>query len=73
MNKEKSITDKLNEVLEKESLRFPQKNSSLFEIYKKFSKLGIDTRSTFTLPLKDTIGRTFQELIKFKDRESISE
>lgn len=39
------------------------------ETYTKFSKIGIDTKSTYTLPLKDTIGRTFRELLQFNISE----
>lgn len=60
-------TEKLSEVLSKEKNHFADRRGSLSESYSKFSKIGIDTKSTYSLPLKDTIGKTFWEHIQFKN------
>lgn len=66
MKEEITTTEKLIEVLAREKQKFA-KIGSLTEVYSKFSKIGIDTKSTYSLPLKDTIGKTFQEQIQFKN------
>lgn len=67
MNTDKSLSEKLTEVIAKEKIHFTQKGGALSEIYAKFSKIGIDTKSSYSLPLKDTIGKTFREQIQFKN------
>lgn len=67
MKTEKTITEKLTEVIAKEKVHFAEKGGTLSEIYAKFSKIGIDTKSTYSLPLKDTIGKTFREQVQFKN------
>lgn len=62
----KTTTEKLTEVLAKGKTQFSEKEGSLSGVYAKFSKIGIDISSTYTLPLKDTIGRTFREQTQFK-------
>lgn len=66
MKTEKTITEKLTEVIEKEKNQFAEKGGTLTEIYAKFLKIGIDTKSSYSLPLKDTIGKTFREQVQFK-------
>jgi hypothetical protein len=56
----KTITEKFSETLEKEKDHFA-KIGSLSGFYTKLAKMGIDTKTTYTLPLKDTIGRTFRK------------
>ncbi|MEM1259663.1 MAG: hypothetical protein AAGH81_14105 [Bacteroidota bacterium] len=65
MSEKKSIEKRLIDSLAKESKKFAQKESKLSETYSKLSKAGIDTKSTYSLPLKDTIGKTFREQIQF--------
>lgn len=67
MKKETDITQKLTDVLAKEKKKFAKKENSLFETCSKFSKMGIDMKTTYTLPPKDTIGKTFNEQIQFKN------
>jgi len=63
--KTKSTIKKLKEILIKENERFKVKDGNLKEVYSKFSKIGIDTKSEYTFPLKDTLGRTFEEHLRF--------
>lgn len=65
----KSTTERLTELLEKETKKFAEKDSSLKETYSKFSKIGIDTKSTYSFPMKDTIGKTFREQLQFISTE----
>jgi hypothetical protein len=67
MKTEKTITEKLTEVIAKEKVHFAEKGGALTDIYTKFSKIGIETKSTYSLPLKDTIGKTFREQVQFKN------
>ncbi len=67
MKTEKTLTEELKEVMAKEKKHFTEQRGALSEIYAKFSKIGIDTKSTYSLPLKDTIGKTFREQIQFKN------
>ncbi len=61
----KSTTERLTELIAKETKIFAEKESSLKEAYSKFSKIGIETKSTYSFPLKDTIGKTFREQVQF--------
>jgi len=61
-----STTELLKEALVNEAIKFPLEESKLFRAYAKFLKMGIDTKSTYDLPLKDTIGKTFREQLQFK-------
>ena len=63
------ITEKLTELIARETKEFAKKDGTLKEAFAKFSKIGIVTKSTYSLPLKDTIGRTFREQIQFKGSE----
>jgi len=65
----KSTTERLKELLAKETKIFAEKESALKETYSKFSKIGIDTKTTYSFPLKDTIGKTFREQLQFKSTE----
>jgi len=65
----KSTTDRLSELLVKESKKFAQKESAIKQSYSKFSKIGIDTKSSYSFPLKDTIGKTFNEQLQFLSNE----
>ncbi len=57
----KTTTIKLKEALSKEAEKFASNESKLSKSFEKFSAMGIITKSTYTLPLKDTIGKTFRE------------
>jgi len=63
------ITEKFTALIAKETKEFAKKDGTLKDVFTKFSKIGIDTKSTYSLPLKDTIGLTFREQIKFKGSE----
>ena len=63
---EKTTTEKLQEALRKESSKYVSEKGKLSESFAKFSKLGISTKSSYSLPLKDTIGKTFREQIQVK-------
>lgn len=64
--KNKTTTELLQESLLKESKKFTDKESKLSGTFAKFSKFGIDVKTNFNLPLKDTIGKTFREQSQFK-------
>ncbi|TSA27520.1 MAG: hypothetical protein D4R67_05905 [Bacteroidetes bacterium] len=67
MEKSKKITDQVSEVLIIQSEKFSSENGySLSEVYRKLEKHGLSSKSEFTLPLQDTIGRTFHEQIRMK-------
>ena len=57
-----NTTDILIRTINKESIKFEGKKSKLSGSMEKFSKLGISTKSSYKLPLKDTIGKTFNDL-----------
>jgi len=63
---ETRITEALTEVLETESKRFTGEESTLKDAMEKFIEMGLDTTSSYNLPLKDTIGRTFHEQLQCK-------
>ena len=65
MSGKEPIEKRLIDSLAKESKIFAQKESKLSETYSKLSKVRIETKSTYSLPLKDTIGKTFREQIQF--------
>ena len=56
-----SIAEKIKEVLKVEE--FQASNDSNFQQVQQFidemKKLGLDTKPDYTLPLRDTIGRTY--------------
>ncbi len=53
-----STEEKLKEVMKKETKKFAEKETPLSGVLEKFEEMGIDTRTTYKLPLKDTIGKT---------------
>ncbi len=65
MSDKKSIEKRLINSLAKESKKFAPKESKLSETFSKLSKMGVEIKSTYSLPLKDTIGKTFREQIQF--------
>ncbi|MBI4646282.1 MAG: hypothetical protein HY738_06715 [Bacteroidia bacterium] len=62
----KSTTERLKEVLAKETNKFAEKDSVLKDAYTKFAKIGIETKATYNLPLIDTLGKTFREQLQFQ-------
>lgn len=66
MSEKKSMEERLIDSLTKESKKFDQKEGKLSNSLEKLVKAGIETKSTYSLPLKDTIGKTFREQIQFK-------
>ncbi len=68
--KRQSTTEQLRTLLEEEAEKFAKKESGLSnDIYLKFSKMGINTKSVYSLPLVDTIGKTFREQLQFASTE----
>jgi len=64
---EKSVTDQLKNVILKESNNFSsEKGHNLQNVLDTLSKNGIPTNSGYSLPLKDTIGKSFHEGSHFK-------
>lgn len=61
-----STTKKLQETLNIENQKFEVKESKLSGVQAKILKIGIETKSTYSLPMKDTIGKNFRELLHFK-------
>ena len=67
MSNKKSIEERLADSLAKESKKPNRKNSKLSKSFDKFLKAGVlETKSTYSLPLKDTIGKTFREQVQYK-------
>jgi hypothetical protein len=64
--KEKTTTEKLIETLDKSKEKF--QNSNLVGVYEKMAKLGIPSKTEYTFPPKDTIGKTFHEQIQFSNQ-----
>jgi hypothetical protein len=63
----KTTTDKLIETLAENHDRFQKTN--LVGVYEKMTKLGISSKTEYTFPPKDTIGKTFHEQIQFTNQE----
>jgi hypothetical protein len=61
-----STTKKLQETLKIENQKFESRESKLSGVQAKILKIGLETKSTYSLPLKDTIGKNFRELLQFK-------
>jgi len=61
-----STTEKLQETLVIENQKFEKKESKLSSVQTKILKIGLETKSTYSLPMKDTIGKNFRELLQFK-------
>lgn len=55
------IIENLSMVLKKEDMKNGKRKSRLKNAYAKFERIGINTKSTYSLPLKDTLGKTFRE------------
>lgn len=66
MKSETSIISKLSEVINKEKSNFEKKGGSLLDFYDKYPK--IENKSSYNLPLKDTIGKILNDQLKFKDQ-----
>lgn len=64
---EKTTTDKLIETLDKNKDKF--QNSNLVGVYAKMTKLGISSKTEYTFPPKDTIGKIFHEQIQFTNQD----
>ncbi len=58
-----TTVDLMIEALDKSSEKF--KRSKLFEVYAKLDKLGIISKTEYSLPPKDTIGKTFHSQTQF--------
>lgn len=65
-----TTTENLILTIKKESIRFEGKISKLSNSMDKFSKFGESTKSSYKLPLMDTIGKTFNEH-QIKSKNSI--
>lgn len=61
-----STTKKLQETLNIENQKFEGRGSKLSGVQAKILKIGLETKSTYSLPMKDTIGKNFRELLQFK-------
>jgi hypothetical protein len=62
----KTISEKLTETLNANKDKF--QNSSLVGVYEKMSKLGISSKTEYTFPPKDTIGKNFHKQIQFSSQ-----
>lgn len=67
MKKAKTVTGKLENLLEKESRRFSKTtgDSKISGVYSKLSKHGLLTKTEYSLPLKDTIGKAYFDKKQF--------
>jgi hypothetical protein len=67
MKNASSLTEKFENLLEKESNKFAKKQtvSKISGVYSKLSKHGLLTKSEYTFPLKDTIGKTYFDKSQF--------
>jgi hypothetical protein len=63
---ETQITGDLAEVLRAESKRFAGEEGTLQKAMEKFIEMGLDTKSSYGLPMTDTIGKTFHEQLQCK-------
>jgi hypothetical protein len=64
--KEKTTSDKLLETLDSNKDKF--QNTKLVDVYRKMSKLGISSKTEYSLPPKDTIGKILHEQIQFASK-----
>lgn len=62
-----TVTEKFENLLDKESKKFSNKqtDSKISGVYSKLSKHGLLTKSEYPFPLKDTIGRTYFDKTQF--------
>ncbi len=67
MKEAKTVTGKLENLLDKESKRFlkTSADSKISGVYSKLSKHGLLTKTEYSLPLKDTIGKTYFDKKQF--------
>ena len=65
--KKVTTTEKLIETLNRDRDKF--QNSSLVGVYLKMAKLGISSKTEYSLPPKDTIGKNFHEQIQFSNQD----
>ncbi len=67
MKKETQLIDKkLITTIDKESKRFGGKTSGRLEKFlDNMSKMGIESKSSYNLPLRDTIGKTLREKMQY--------
>lgn len=64
----KSVEIRLIETISKESKRFNRVDSALGRTIEKLTNAGVNLKSTYSFPLKDTIGKTFREQTKFRNK-----
>jgi hypothetical protein len=64
--KKKTTVDQLNSVLAKEGKKYTHGSGKLSNSLSKFSKGRISEKSSYSFPLKDTIGRTLHEQCQFR-------
>ena len=63
-----SLTDKVESLLEDKSNKFTNnKRSNLSKVFETLEKHGLLSKSEYTLPMKDTIGRTYFDKVQFKE------
>lgn len=63
-----SLTDKLEKLLESKPIKPSDKNNAnLSSVFEVLAKHGLLAKSEYTLPLKDTIGKTYFDKIQFVD------
>lgn len=67
MKKTRTISRKVEDLLEKESKRFsyPHGDSKISGVFGKLAKHGLLTKSEYSFPLKDTIGKTYFDKKQF--------
>ncbi|MBK9151799.1 MAG: hypothetical protein IPM26_12750 [Saprospiraceae bacterium] len=69
MTNNEGIVEKLSDVIIREKHNFMKRSGNLKDVLSKFAKMGINMHSEYSLPLKDTIGRTFNDQIQFKNQK----
>ncbi|MDN5214265.1 hypothetical protein QQ020_19460 [Fulvivirgaceae bacterium BMA12] len=68
METQLSLVEKLEKLLDNKQIKEKTRNSHLTILMEKVSKKGLLEKSEYSLPLKDTIGRTLHDLTKFNDK-----
>ncbi len=71
MKEYKPVTERLTDALAKESKKFAQKKSEGTDALQKLEVMVVQDKSTYSFPLKDTIGRTFREQIQFNSEVAL--
>ena len=70
---ETPVIDEFVVLMAKEDVRFKVKRGALSGVYAKLEKLGIETKTTYTFPILDTLGKTvWEELQKGRTKKGIS-